>query len=164
MKMMLEMKQIGIFCFFLAVQVIVKMFPLYGKEQTKNCRKNMSNNKLRDVCENDKLKKKEREATEKINDIEPKQKKGQGTKATLQTKIKIEQGARIGIVPYKGKRKVEKLRKRCNSQRKLLIKINKPNALNKRRKNHLSSTPDSSLSMQTHNMSTIDCPVEISIP
>ena len=56
--MMLEMKQVGIFWFFLAVQVIVKMFPLYGKEQTKNCRKNMSNNKLRDVCENDKLKKK----------------------------------------------------------------------------------------------------------
>ena len=52
------MKQVGIFWFFLAVQVIVKMFPLYGKEQTKNCRKNMSNNKLRDVCENDKLKKK----------------------------------------------------------------------------------------------------------
>ena len=56
--MMLEMKQVGIFWVFLAVQVIVKMFPLYGKEQTQNCRKNMSNNKLRDVCENDKLKKK----------------------------------------------------------------------------------------------------------
>ena len=40
---------------------------------------------------------------------------------------------------------MEKLRKRCNSQEKLLIKVNKPNALNKRRKNHLSSTPDSSL-------------------
>ena len=59
------MKQIGIFCFFLAVQVIVKMFPLYGKEQTKNCRKNMSNNKLRDVCENDKLKKKRKERQQK---------------------------------------------------------------------------------------------------
>ena len=92
-----------------------------------------------------KKKKKEREATEKINNIEPKKEKGRGTKATLQTKIKIEQGARIGRVPYKEKRKVEKLRKRCNSQEKLLIKVNKPNALNKRRKNHLSSTPDSSL-------------------
>ena len=61
------------------------------------------------------------------------------------------------------KRKVDKLRKQPSRQEKLLIKINKPNKFNKRQKNHLSSTQDSSLSIQTPNMSTIDSLVEIPI-
>ena len=43
----------------------------------------------------------------------------------------------------KEKRKVDKVRKQCSSQEKLLIKISKPNTINKRQKNDLSSTPDS---------------------
>ena len=46
----------------------------------------------------------------------------------------------------------------------MLIRINKPNTFNKRQKNHLSSTPDSSLSVRTPNMSTIDSSVEIPTP
>ena len=64
----------------------------------------------------------------------------------------------------KEKKKIDKIRKRCSRQEKLLIKINKPNTFNKRQKNHLSSTPDSSLSIQTPNMSTIYVPVDIPPP
>ena len=64
----------------------------------------------------------------------------------------------------KEKKKVDKIRKRCSRQEKLLIKINKPNTFNKRQKNHLSSTPDSSLSIKTPNMSTIYSPVDIPPP
>ena len=59
---------------------------------------------------------------------------------------------------------MDKLRKQCNRQEKLLIKTNKPNTSNKRQKNHLSSTPDSSLSIQTPNMPITDWPVEIPTP
>ena len=44
------------------------------------------------------------------------------------------------------------------------MKINNPNAFNKRQKNHLPSIPDSSLSVQIPNISTIDSPVEIPTP
>ena len=52
------------------------------------------------------MEEKEREATEKLNDtkrIEQKNKKGEETTPTLQTKVKIEQEARTERVPYKGK-------------------------------------------------------------
>ena len=49
MKMMLEIKQVGIFCSFLTVEIFVKMSPLSGKEKAKNCRKKMSKDKLREV-------------------------------------------------------------------------------------------------------------------
>lgn len=91
------MKQVGIFCFFLAVQVIVKMFPLYGKEQTKNCRKNMSKDKSREVCENDKFKKKKERQQKKLVTLREMNGK--------RIKDREQQGARIGRVPYKGKKK-----------------------------------------------------------
>ena len=68
----------------------------------------MSKEKLKEVCENEKLRKGERKVTEKINDInrtEQKEEKRQGTTAMLQTNVKIEQGARIGRVPHTGKEK-----------------------------------------------------------
>ena len=68
----------------------------------------MSKEKLKEVCENEKLRKGERKVTEKINDIkrtERKEEKRQGTTAMLQTNVKIEQGARIGRVPHTGKEK-----------------------------------------------------------
>ena len=37
------------FLVFLTVEIFVKMSPLYGKEQAKNCRKKMSKDKLREV-------------------------------------------------------------------------------------------------------------------
>ena len=68
----------------------------------------MSKEKLKEVCENEKLRKGERKVTEKTNDInrtERKEEKRQGTTAMLQTNVKIEQGARIGRVPHTGKEK-----------------------------------------------------------
>ena len=84
------------------------MSPFSGMEWTRNYRKNMSKEKLKEVCENEKLRKGERKVTEKINDInrtERKEEKRQGTTAMLQTNVKIEQGARIGRVPHTGKEK-----------------------------------------------------------
>ena len=104
-KKMLESKFV---CFyFLVVEIFVKMSPFSERERTRNYRKNMSKEKLKEVCENEKLRKGEREVTEKVNDIkrtEQKEDKGQGT-AMLQTNVKIEQEARIGRVPYTGKEK-----------------------------------------------------------
>ena len=105
-KKMLESKFV---CFyFLVVEIFVKMSPFSERERTRNYRKNMSKEKLKEVCENEKLRKGEREVTEKVNDIkrtERKEDKGQGTTAMLQTNVKIEQEARIGRVPYTGKAK-----------------------------------------------------------
>ena len=56
----------------------------------------------------------EREATEKVNDIrriEWKKEKEQGMTAALQAKVKTNQGATIGRVPYKGKKKSEQVNK-----------------------------------------------------
>ena len=107
MKMMLEMKQIGIFFLFLAVQVIVKMFPLYGKEETKNCRKTMSNNKLREVCENDKLKKKKRKERQqkKLITLNQKRRKDGEQKQPCRQKSKSnkEQELEESLIKKKGK-------------------------------------------------------------
>ena len=68
--------------------------------------------------------------------------------AALQAKVKTNQGATIGRVPYKGKKKsgqVNKTMQQCNQQDELLIIKNKPNTFNKRQNNYLSLTPDSSL-------------------
>ena len=79
----------------------------------------------------------------------------------LQTKLKWNKEQELKESPIKEKRKVDKLRKLCNRQEKLLIKINKLNTFNKRQKNHLSSTPDSSLSIQLPSMPKKDSPVLI---
>ena len=47
---------------------------------------------------------------------------------------------------------------------KVAYKNNKPNTFNKRQNQDLSSTTDSSLSIETPNMSTIDSPIEILTP
>ena len=64
----------------------------------------------------------------------------------------------------KGKKKSGQVKKAMQQAGKVLIKINKPNTSNKRQKNHLSLTPDSSLSIQTPNMPITDWPVEIPTP
>ena len=57
MKMMLEIKQIAIFCFFSRRNYLWKWSPLSGKEWSKTTEYMSKDKLIREVCENDKLKK-----------------------------------------------------------------------------------------------------------
>lgn len=106
-----------------------------------------------DHQEIDKLRKKKEKQQEKLmklRKLNKKSRKGREwhqTTETLQTKVKVKQGARMAKKSIiKEKIKVDKLRKPWSGRKSC---FNEPNTFNKKQTYHLSSTPDSSLSIQT---------------
>ena len=123
----------------------------------------MSKDKLKKVCENDKFRKSKERQQKKLMtiwELNKKNRKNRERREHCRQKIKLnkEQDLKESLITN------DKFRKRSSRHEKLLININKPNAINKRQKNHLPSTTDRSLSIQKPNMSTIYFSVEIPTP
>ena len=123
----------------------------------------MSKDKLKKVWENDKFRKSKQRQKKKLMTIRELNKMKRKDRERQQhcrqkSKLNKEQDLEESLINN------DKFRKRSSRQGKLLIKINKPNTFNKRQKNHLPSTTDSSLSIQTPTMSTIYFSVDIPTP
>ena len=164
LKKMLEIKQISVFL-FLVLEIFVKTFPFSGKEQIRNYRKNMSNDKLREVC--DKFRKRKERQQKKlmtIKELNKKKRKDRERQQQCRQKSKLNKEQDLEESLINKKKKVDKFRKQSSRQEKWLIKINMWNTFSKRQKNHLPSITDSSLSIQTPNMSTIYFPVDTPTP
>ena len=125
LKKMLEIKQISVFL-FLVLEIFVKTFPFSGKEQIRNYRKNMSNDKLREVC--DKFRKRKERQQKKlmtIKELNKKKRKERERQQHCRQKSKLNKEQDLEESLINKKKKVDKFRKQSSRQEKLLIKINK---------------------------------------
>ena len=124
LKKMLEIKQISVFL-FLVLEIFVKTFPFSGKEQIRNYRKNMSNDKLRKVC--DKFRKRKERQQKKlmtIKELNKKKRKDRERQQHCRQKSKLNKEQDLEESLINKKKKVDKFRKQSSRQEKWLIKIN----------------------------------------
>ena len=124
LKKMLEIKQISVFL-FLVLEIFVKTFPFSGKEQIRNYRKNMSNDKLREVC--DKFRKRKERQQKKlmtIKELNKKKRKDRERQQQCRQKSKLNKEQDLEESLINKKKKVDKFRKQSSRQEKWLIKIN----------------------------------------
>ena len=124
LKKMLEIKQISVFL-FLVLEIFVKTFPFSGKEQIRNYRKNMSNDKLREVC--DKFRKRKERQQKKlmtIKELNKKKRKDRERQQQCRQKSKLNKEQDLEESLINKKKKVDKFRKQSSRQEKWLIEIN----------------------------------------
>ena len=122
---MLEIKQISAFL-FLVLEIFVKMFPFSGKEQIRNYRKNMSKDKLREVCDKfTKRKERQQKKLMTIKELNKKKRKDRERQQQCRQKSKLNKEQDLEESLINKKKKVDKFRKQSSRQEKLLIKINK---------------------------------------